>query len=62
MPCAIIPACAADTAYLGESRIIEEHFDTADWQGDWNPRYNIAPTQPVPIIRQHPNDHAVSSR
>ena len=23
---------------------------------DWNPRYNIAPTQPVPVIRQHPFD------
>jgi putative SOS response-associated peptidase YedK len=21
---------------------------------DWNPRYNIAPTQPIPIIRQNP--------
>src|SRR6201997_2519309 len=35
-------------------QIIEEHFDTADWQDDWSPRYNIAPTQPVPVIRQHP--------
>ena len=35
-------------------RVIEEHFDTADWQDDWSPRYNIAPTQPVPVIRQHP--------
>ena len=24
--------------------------------GEWNPRYNIAPTQPVPIIRQHPKE------
>lgn len=37
-------------------RIIEEHFDTVDWQDDWNPRYNIAPTQPVPVIRQHPKE------
>jgi putative SOS response-associated peptidase YedK len=37
-------------------QIIEEHFDTADWQDDWNPRYNIAPTQPVPVIRQHPKE------
>ena len=35
-------------------QIIEEHFDTADWQDDWSPRYNIAPTQSVPVIRQHP--------
>jgi len=36
--------------------VIEEHFDTADWQDDWSPRYNIAPTQPVPVIRQHPKE------
>ena len=35
-------------------QIIEEQFDCDPWEGDWNPRYNIAPTQPVPIIRQHP--------
>jgi putative SOS response-associated peptidase YedK len=37
-------------------QIIEEHFDAADWQDDWNPRFNIAPTQPVPVIRQHPKE------
>jgi putative SOS response-associated peptidase YedK len=37
-------------------QIIEEHFDTADWQDDWSPRYNIAPTQFVPVIRQHPKE------
>jgi len=37
-------------------QIIEEHFDTADWQDDWSPRYNIAPTQPIPVIRQHPKE------
>jgi putative SOS response-associated peptidase YedK len=35
-------------------QIIEEHFDCNSWDDDWNPRYNIAPTQPVPVIRQHP--------
>jgi putative SOS response-associated peptidase YedK len=40
----------------GRKQIIEEHFDTADWQDDWSPRYNIAPTQPVPVIRQHPKE------
>ncbi|MFZ0287077.1 MAG: SOS response-associated peptidase [Terriglobales bacterium] len=34
-------------------QILEEQFDTAPWEDDWNPRYNIAPTQPVPVIRQH---------
>jgi putative SOS response-associated peptidase YedK len=37
-------------------QIIAEHFDAPDWQDDWSPRYNIAPTQPVPVIRQHPKE------
>jgi putative SOS response-associated peptidase YedK len=37
-------------------QIIEEHF-LADWDdSEWHPRYNIAPTQPVPIIRQNPKE------
>jgi putative SOS response-associated peptidase YedK len=35
-------------------QILEKYFDSADWQEDWNPRFNIAPTQPVPVIRQNP--------
>jgi putative SOS response-associated peptidase YedK len=34
-------------------QFVEEYFD-ASGDEDWNPRYNIAPTQPVPVIRQHP--------
>jgi len=37
-------------------QIIEEYFDTVDWQDNWSPRYNIAPTQTVPVIRQHPKE------
>ena len=37
-------------------QIIEEHFDSAPWDEDWSPRFNIAPTQPIPIIRQHPKE------
>jgi len=37
-------------------QIIEEHFDSVSDEEDWSPRYNIAPTQPVPIIRQHPKE------
>ena len=36
--------------------MIEEYFDAADWQDDWSPRYNLAPTQQVPVIRQHPKE------
>ena len=37
-------------------QIIEEYFETSPWDEDWNPRYNVAPTQPVPVIRQHPRE------
>jgi putative SOS response-associated peptidase YedK len=37
-------------------QIIEEHFDSSPWDADWEPRYNIAPTQPVPVARQHPKE------
>lgn len=36
-------------------QLVEEYFD-ASGEEDWNPRYNIAPIQPVPIIRQHPKE------
>lgn len=39
-------------------QIIEEHFGSEPWDDDWNPRYNIAPTQAVPVIRQHPKEPA----
>jgi putative SOS response-associated peptidase YedK len=43
-------------------QIIEEHFVSIWGEKDWNRRYNIASTQPVPIIRQHPKEprHALS--
>ncbi len=34
---------------------IEQHFD-ATLDGDWSPRYNIAPTQSAPVIRQNPRE------
>jgi putative SOS response-associated peptidase YedK len=37
-------------------QLIEEYFDAAPGDEDWAPRYNIAPTQPVPVIRQHPKE------
>ena len=37
-------------------QILEEHFG-AVWSGDdWVPRYNVAPTQPVPVLRQSPKE------
>ena len=37
-------------------QVVEEYFDSAPMEHDWNPRYNIAPTQNVPIIRQNPEE------
>ena len=37
-------------------RLVEEYFDSTPWDDDWNPRYNIAPTQSVPVIRQNPKE------
>ena len=35
-------------------QIVEEYFASVSDEPDWEPRYNIAPTQPVPVIRQNP--------
>jgi putative SOS response-associated peptidase YedK len=35
--------------------MIEEYFSTVS-DDDWTPRYNIAPTQPVPVIRPNPKE------
>ena len=35
--------------------MVEEYFSTVSGEDHWIPRYNIAPTQPVPVTRQNPN-------
>jgi hypothetical protein len=35
-------------------QLVEEYFDCTSDETDWNPRFNIAPTQPIPVIRQNP--------
>ena len=37
-------------------QLVEEYFDVSSDIDDWNPRFNVAPTQPVPIVRQHPKE------
>jgi putative SOS response-associated peptidase YedK len=37
-------------------QIIEEHFDSVSGEEDWIPRYNVAPTQSIPVIRQNPKE------
>jgi putative SOS response-associated peptidase YedK len=36
--------------------LVEEYFDCGSDEPDWSPRYNIAPTQPIPVIRQNPKE------
>jgi len=35
-------------------QLVEEYFD-ASGEEDWSPRYNIAPTQPIAVVRQPDN-------
>jgi len=37
-------------------QLLEEQFATDPWEDDWEPRYNVAPTQPVAVIRQDPKE------
>src|SRR6516162_2762102 len=37
-------------------QILEDHFHAISGVEDWSPRYNIAPTQLVPVICQNPRD------
>jgi len=39
-------------------QLVEEYFDCGSDEPDWSPRYNIAPTQPVPVIRENPKEPA----
>jgi putative SOS response-associated peptidase YedK len=37
-------------------QLVEEYFGAVSSEEDWSPRYNVAPTQPVPVICQHPKE------
>jgi putative SOS response-associated peptidase YedK len=39
-----------------QKQLVEEYFDCSSDESDWTPRYNIAPTQPVPVVRQNPKE------
>jgi putative SOS response-associated peptidase YedK len=39
-----------------QKQLVEEYFDSVSEEQEWSPRYNIAPTQPVPVIRQNPKE------
>jgi hypothetical protein len=36
---------------FAEEADIEEHFDAISGEEDWSPRFNVAPTHPLPGIR-----------
>jgi len=42
-------------------QLVEEYFESGSGEEDWSPRYNVAPTQPVPIIRQNAKEQLSSS-
>jgi putative SOS response-associated peptidase YedK len=37
-------------------QLVEKYFDRVSGEEDWTPRYNIAPAQPIPVIRQNPKE------
>jgi len=37
-------------------QVVMERFDAICDEPEWEPRYNIAPTQPAAIVRQHPQE------
>ena len=46
----------ADALELSRHKEIVEKYFSANGDDDWIPRYNIAPTQSVPSIRQNPKE------
>ena len=51
----ILPMCGR-YRLSRRKQIVEEYFDCVSGEDDWSPRYNIAPTQPVPVVRQNPKE------
>ena len=37
-------------------QIVQEYFATVSGAEEWSPRYDITPTQTVPVIRQNPKE------
>ena len=37
-------------------QLVDEYFGSVSGEEDWEPRYNVAPTQPVVVIRQNPKE------
>src|ERR1022692_3738627 len=52
--CHNIPMCGR-YKLSRRKQLVEEYFATTGDE-DWVPRFNVAPTQPVPVIRQNPKE------
>jgi putative SOS response-associated peptidase YedK len=37
-------------------QVVEKYFDAVSSEEDWSPRFNIAPTQPIAVVRQNPKE------
>ena len=37
-------------------QVVDEYFGSDSGEEEWSPRYNVAPTQSVPVIRQNPKE------
>ena len=53
---AIISSMCGRYRLSRRKQLVEEYFDVSSDTDDWNPRFNIAPTQSVPVVRQHPKE------
>jgi len=53
---AIIALFAGRYRVSKRKRILAEQFNAVPDEEDWEPRYNVAPTQSVPVVRQHPKE------
>jgi putative SOS response-associated peptidase YedK len=42
--------------HFRRKQIVDEYFDISSGDQQWKPRYNIATTQPVPVIRRNPKE------
>jgi hypothetical protein len=60
--CSVAPSICHNLPMCGRYRlsrrkqVVEEYFGCPSDEPDWSPRYNVAPTQPVAVIRQNPKE------
>ena len=35
---------------------LQQEFNLGDLPGEWKPRYNVAPTQNIPVVKRKPGE------